>query len=106
MVTEPGAGHAVNEPHCILAVEVTRRCIEDGIPGSPYHCPVTLAVGANTAGVVCTGNEQLTIAFDNGTAVYNLPRTAQQFVERFDDGQPVHPITFKARMLSWREARP
>ena len=97
-----------------MKIKVTNQDIKEGFRGSCYDCPVALAF-----------KREVKTAFQNGHAFsrsgryvsaqigpnvgaerilyrevhewdsYTLPKKAQTFIKRFDDGKPVKPFTFE-----------
>ena len=90
-----------------ITVDVTKKMIERGKPGSTMFCPVALALDAMdyTHIHVCSDNVEVR----DGQILLrgDLPADAQQFIERFDDAEDedaraLPPLAFK---MGLREVR-
>jgi hypothetical protein len=82
-----------------MKIKVTLKDIEEGYRGSCYDCPIAHAFKRE---VKTTSHTGLTV----GAArilhreactwnAYTLPKKAQTFIKRFDNGKPVEPFTFE-----------
>lgn len=79
-----------------MTIEVTLYDISKGEKDCAYACPI--AIACKRAGLCDAevGNCSITWeAPDGAMACAEIPECAQQFVEDFDDGEPVFPITFE-----------
>lgn len=74
-----------------MKITVTQEDIEKGKRGC-RNCPIALATNRTTL-LDAAVYPHCIISVDMGT-VWVLPKKAQQFIQRFDDGKPVHPFTF------------
>jgi hypothetical protein len=79
-----------------IRVSVTQRDIDKGEPICDNRCPIALAISRTvkrrvgvTYGAVYLLNEV--------HQMYELTPTAERFIRRFDNGQPVQPFTFTMR---------
>lgn len=91
-----------------LVVEVTADDIRNGKPTNNCECPVALAlkrlpgVAAGSAWVDFTHAEvKYTVGGETFDLVFSLPREAAGFIEAFDFGDPVEPVTFTAELQEW-----
>lgn len=80
-------------------ITVNKTNIKKGKPCSAGGCPIALAVGREFPGKVVSVSDDVIEVFEpfkyGATAVfYHTPRSAQRFIKRFDNGQPVEPFTF------------
>jgi hypothetical protein len=95
-----------------LVIEVTADDIRLGVPGNVCRCPVAIAavraLGGDWAGYLAVEediDEVLQVSLYASSravdpyAAYPLPDDAAHFVGRFDDGEPVEPLTFTARRI-------
>jgi hypothetical protein len=86
---------------------VTDKDIERGMPQMGEHCPIARAIRRSlgqkvtvAAGAFCV------VSFDPATkktwyhGYQKLPSIAKEFVEAFDTGKPVQPISFEFELLS------
>jgi hypothetical protein len=62
---------------------------------SLYVCPIAQALMRMDYVEVCVGGVDVDI---DGQKRIPLPRKAIDFVKKFDDGKPVHPITFELEL--------
>jgi hypothetical protein len=77
-----------------VEIEVTQADIDHGVRDSCESCPIALALNR-----ACPGRGPATVDtdsfyFDWFSEVYMLTREAQKFIKKFDDGDPVGPISF------------
>ncbi len=77
-------------------IRVTATDIKRAAFGDAARCPIALALRRAKAGpapsVGCrTWN-------DGAGMVYDLPKKAQTFIQRFDDGKKVKPFSFVVRL--------
>ena len=73
-------------------IHVTAEDIAQGKHWSRSQCPVTLAIRRSlnvSSGILVHGKR-----WDDGTHVYDLPRSAQSFIRKFDGLGPVKPLSF------------
>ena len=75
-----------------VLVEVTQDDIAGAALGTFYSCPVALAAQRATGRGATVG--LWTCSLDNGDE-FDLPPEAQAFIGRFDEGEPVGPLSFK-----------
>lgn len=74
-----------------MKIEVTARDIEKGLPEDKCGCPVALAIRRATGlevSVWCSMSVKV------GREYIDLPDEAEDFINRFDQGEPVQPFTF------------
>lgn len=79
-------------------VTVTQEHIANGSKSDCGHCPVALAL------LEATGADRVFVGYGainthNGDKVtcFMWPRSVTRFVDKFDEGRPVKPFTFKLR---------
>ncbi len=75
-----------------MTITVTDEDIEKGKPDSPSRCPIARAMtrlGCKNVWVV-----EWYVDYDDVRDV-QLPVEAQMFINQFDAGKPVQPITFE-----------
>lgn len=71
-------------------IKVTKKHINNGEMGSPWLCPIADALMETIqSNNVCVASR---ITIDNND--YKLPRSAERFIRRFDEGKPVKPFNF------------
>lgn len=74
-----------------VRVYVRKSDIANGVPCSPYACPVALAMSRVTEGLATVGTE----VFDTGLgANLPLPPAVRAFIRAFDAQTPVRPFGF------------
>ena len=78
-----------------ITINVTKRDIERGLPGSNHSCAIALAASRKLTNVLCTNT---VLFYGNSTDYVSLPFDAQNFTMDFDDGKPVKPIKFPVRV--------
>ena len=71
-------------------IQVRSDDIERGIPRNTEACPIALAAIRTGYGYACIGGNTLRTMW----VIYELPRSARLFIERFDNGKPVKPFAF------------
>ena len=74
--------------------QVTGKHIREGKPNILYACPIALSLNEATGCATSVGVEVVRIGGD----FYDLPRSVQRFIKRFDAGKPVKPFRFR---LDW-----
>ena len=89
-----------------LAVEVDDADIAPGTRYSSFNCPIALAIrrmpGVTSARVT---HRHAAVKFtDAATVQYLLPASARRFINYFDNGLPVRPFAFAARLESGEQA--
>ena len=70
-----------------LEIVVSQRHIRTGVHGSPWRCPVALALRS-------AGHESVMVACGYlmiGARRYTLPESLAQWISDYDHCQPVHP---------------
>jgi hypothetical protein len=77
-----------------LRIEVTQPDIAHGVRDICDRCPVALALSRVIPGRGPATVDTDSFYFDWGSEVYMLPREAQEFIKKFDGGDPVEPISF------------
>ena len=81
-----------------ITVQVTAEDIAEGTPSSFSACPIALAVSRlfENRTVRVTGGS-IRVYADTGRdvlATYDVPWTAHRFINSFDNGEEVQPLTF------------
>ena len=91
----------------IMVVEVTEEDIAEGLVRSSQHCPIARAVSriSGVDGDVSVGSSIVAIwqyMQPEGSlgpvrrrTLFVLPEKAQEFIDQFDDGKPVAPMTIE-----------
>lgn len=76
-----------------MKIVVTQDDIDNGRRESPTHCPIALAARRQFPHryVLATADHLLV----GGLTYYWLPPVAVSFVDDFDEGYPVQPISFE-----------
>lgn len=90
-----------------MKVTVTEKHIREGRVGSAFKCPIARAVAEQTSNdSTCVGTETFSFRvgdmnepFATTVIRYRLPKLAQDFIDDFDQGLDVSPITFVARKV-------
>jgi hypothetical protein len=86
-----------------ITVEVTATDIKRGETGDAYNCAVARALRRMKFKNVSVGPGEAAFTTGSGKTrlrlVYDLPRRAKLFIDRFDRGVPVKPFTFTLRKL-------
>ena len=90
-----------NKKYC-FKVDVTEKDIKKGRQGSPYHCPVALAIRRainRTDNIyVAVTQMEIEVTSEKFNITVTLPKKIQNFVERFDEGsKKVKPTSFVLR---------
>lgn len=84
-----------------LRITVTEDDIRAGIPYDIHSCAVALAARRTVSGLISVAND-LTV-WDEKTELligrYPLPHEVYDFINDFDNGIPVHPLSFELRVL-------
>lgn len=81
-------------------IKISKKHIEKGEPGNPQSCPIACAIlDRQYVDRVDVDGEYITIEDSNGGHVYAMPARASNFVMKFDDGEEVHPFSFKLGRL-------
>jgi hypothetical protein len=84
-----------------MKIKVTLKDIEEGFRGSCYDCPVALAfkreVKPTTQIGLNVGTERILHREVHEWDTYTLPKKAQTFIKRFDNGKRVEPFTFEIK---------
>lgn len=75
-----------------MKISVTQEDIDYGIPGSCLHCPVAIALERYT-GDTCEvwGGGAVNL---KDLSTIDLPEKVNEFIQDFDEGNPVHPLEF------------
>lgn len=82
-----------------MKVTVTQHCIDSGIRHSPYGCPIAYALSYKGCTNVAVGPEGEARLVRNGIPrYYSLPPIAREFIQGFDRGRKVEPITFEIKV--------
>jgi hypothetical protein len=74
-----------------MKVEVKQEHIDKGVPSNGCECPIALALGEmfpDAQVLVCDGRIEV------GFEVAAPPQEAKEFINDFDDGEPVAPFSF------------
>jgi len=78
-----------------VKVEVTAEDIMLGERQNRCHCPIALAVARAVPGVyVGVGNRIVDLINNVDFKQVYLPKEAQEFIESFDNLEPVEPFSF------------
>lgn len=77
-----------------IKIDVTAEDIVNGVRGVAFACPIARAVKR-------MGSSQVYVAYgclecDEGEGF--LPKSASDFVDRFDEGLPVSPFSFEVEI--------
>jgi hypothetical protein len=75
-----------------MRVEITREDIRRGRPRQVGCSPMALALERQTGRIFAVRSDELE---DDNSRRHPLPLEAQEFIARFDLGNPVEPITFE-----------
>jgi hypothetical protein len=77
-----------------VKIEVTASAIKAGKRRDPEFRPIAVAMKASGFTSVRVNPEE--VDYVDGVAVksFELPREAQDFIEKFDDGKSVKPFSF------------
>lgn len=79
-----------------MLVTLTQADIDHGVPGDCLKDPVALALRRLT-GRPWRVEKQYCYPDVSGHRPFTTPRVVNRFVEDFDNGKPVKPITFELR---------
>ena len=82
-------------------ITVSRRHITKGIANSPEECPIALAIKPKLKRAYVPNVIGHTVELEsNGEFVFALPlsKTAQKFVQSFDNNERVKPFSFNLRL--------
>lgn len=76
-------------------VQVTQKHIEKGARNNSGKCPIALALRSIGATRVGVGGALCRFRIEGAKhELVRLPKKARDFVENFDDGNPVRPFRF------------
>ena len=75
----------------IYTIEVTPQDIDAGKRRSCDHCPIALALART--GIAFQGVDYSLVLGPDFNPI-DLPQSARNFIEKFDEGAPVLPFTF------------
>lgn len=75
----------------MIRVDIKQKHITGGEPGDPRCCAVALAVREATG---CTDVIVDGMTIEVGDREYTTPDLIDTFIDRFDDGLPVEPVSF------------
>lgn len=75
-----------------MRIYVTAEDIRDGLPRNCHACPIYRAL--KRAGLKVTGVTRMIVDMYRGST-YRLPKSAIEFISRFDNGKPVKPFSFE-----------
>jgi hypothetical protein len=78
----------------MMKIKVTRRHIFEGVQGSWDSCPIALAL-RDELGV--TNLEVGNGVIRCGKKKFKMSNSADTFVGKFDEGEPVKPFTFELK---------
>jgi hypothetical protein len=77
-------------------IEVTERDVKVGVQRDPFACPIARALKrAFRATEVSVGTSIADVDERRGL---QLPKRAQNFIERFDEGKTMKPFSFRLRV--------
>jgi hypothetical protein len=82
------------QPRWKVAVEVTSGGIKLGVKESAGKCPIARALKYLKFGKVGIDGEFADFTYKGVKYNAALPKAAQKFIERFDEGRTVKPFTF------------
>jgi hypothetical protein len=77
----------------VTTIQVTQDDIDDGIRGSYCDCPIALAIKRQFPGKEIIVSKY--ILGIGGVNTWNVPKPVYNFIDRFDNGNPVEPIVFE-----------
>jgi len=80
-----------------MRIKVTKADIKRGIKRSCSACPVTLAVKRYVKNKFFVSSSPYSISL--GSVHYEIPRVARDFINAFDRGMLVEPMTFELSKL-------
>ena len=78
-----------------IRVEVTPEHIKNGVPDSSESCALALAFKSAGFPKARVGITSVWLEGFEGNRFATLPRSAEKFAQRFDDGAPVAPFSFE-----------
>lgn len=84
-------------PH-VMRLIVTTEDIAQGVPHSAGRCPIARALKRRGLLAVSVGRKGAYLGYPYYAGAMLSPR-ATAFIERFDQGEPVDPLTF---VLHWQ----
>lgn len=76
-----------------ILVEVSVGDIVNGLVSDEHYCPIALAL--RRQGVEVSVGEDILFDRLGGAYERDLPDEAQEFIHRFDNGEPVYPFSFE-----------
>ena len=78
-----------------MKIHVSQDHIRVGQPRKPFDCPIALAIAIQVPGStnVRVRSTTLSFKFDKQTQVFTLSRKARKFIQAFDAGKLVEPIS-------------
>lgn len=77
-----------------MKIKVLKKDIREGCPGDTNRCPLARAL-SRALGGPC--EVYVTSWKDDKDVRHKLPRKAETFRQRFDDGRVVHPFEFEVQ---------
>lgn len=90
-----------------MIVEVTQSDIDNGVREDASHCPIAHAIVRAVSGNGSSVNQLdvdaygATVLFDDlTTLVLDIPPVGQRFIEEFDEGVTVSPVTLDLNVRS------
>jgi hypothetical protein len=75
-----------------MRISIDQKCIDEGIAGSAFSCPVALAL--DKAGVRHHGVTVNLVYLDSSSGPIELPARVSKFVQDFDSDKNVKPFRF------------
>jgi hypothetical protein len=82
-----------------LIINVTEANILLGEKKCAYNCPISLALGGGVNGSVLVSPDKIRRRLSGRVSYYALPPEAKKFIEAFDKGESVTPITFECEEI-------
>ncbi len=77
-----------------MLVQVTQEHIAHGVPLEPAECAVALAIRALGVNASVDGSVAFCTKAGGRKITYELSPLVRAWIGRFDNGEPVEPITF------------
>lgn len=85
-----------------MKIAVTRGHIARGTRRECSLCPIALAVReALGAKAVSVDDMDITVETAGGVYRCNTPKSAEEFIYHYDDGESVEPFEFELALIPW-----
>lgn len=86
-----------------VIINVTQEHIDQGLPTSPWYCPIALATkraikntDPNLSSVAVVGSKKIYLHYYNGKSIIAFTASNLiEFIRDFDNGRPVKPFDFE-----------